>query len=67
MIGFNDTNGFEICVMDLMENYKDKLTTAEAIETFSNELHQSIEIAIIDMLENGQFNDINPDDYENQY
>ena len=67
MIGFKDTNGFELGVMDLMENYKDKLKTAENIEEFSNELHQSVEIAIRDMLENGEFNDINPDDYNEQY
>jgi hypothetical protein len=67
MIGFNQTNSFEICVMDLMEELKEKIKTAEDVEQFSMELHESIETAIGDMLDGGEFNGINIDDYNPQY
>ena len=65
-ISFKDTNSFEIYILDLMEAYEDKLKTAEDLEHFSEELHQSIEMAIQDALYDG-FNDINPDDYNPCY
>lgn len=61
-INGDDTNSFELYVMDLMDEYKKKLVTADDVFDFSEELHQSIEVAIQDMLEDG-FNDIDPFDY----
>ena len=66
MIGFNDTNNFEIYVMDLMEELKEKIKTAADVEQFSRELHESVETAITDMLE-GDFNGIHPDNYDPQF
>ena len=66
MIGFNDTNNFEIHVMDMMEELKEKIKTAADVEQFSGELHESVETAITDMLE-GDFNGIYPDDYDPQF
>ena len=66
IIGFKDTNDFRIYVMDLMEEHKDKIKTAEDLEQFSTELHESIEIVTMDMLKVG-FNDINPDNYNPQF
>lgn len=67
IIGFNDTNNFEIYVMDLMEELKDKIKSAEDVEQFSTELHESIETAIMDTLESGTYNGIDPDDYDAQF
>lgn len=67
IIGFNDTNNFEIYVMDLMEELKDKIKSAEDVEQFSTELHESIEIAIMDTLESGTYNSIDPDEYDAQF
>ena len=67
VIGFNDTNNFEIYVMDLMEELKDKIKSAEDVEQFSTELHESIETAIMDTLESGTYNGIDPDDYDVQF
>lgn len=66
IIGFKDTNDFRIYVMDLMEEHKDKIKTAEDLERFSTELHESIEIVTMDMLKVG-FNGINPDNYNPQF
>ena len=66
MIKFDDGNNFELSVMDLMDAYSDKLKTAEAVQDFSDDLHQHLEIAIQDMLLDG-FNGIDPDDYEPAY
>ena len=66
IVGFKQTKGFEIYVMDLMEELKDKIKTAEDLALFSTELHESIETAISDMLEVGNYG-INLDDYEAQF
>lgn len=67
IIGFRDTNEFEIYVMDLMEKLKDSIKTADDAEQFSIELHESIEASITDMLVATNFNGINPDDYNSQF
>ena len=67
IIGFYESNNFEIYVMDLMEKLQDRIKTAEDLEQFSTELHESIETAITDMLESGTYNEINPDDYDPQF
>ena len=68
MISTTDSINFELVVMEIMNQYKDRITTATDVETFSDELHQHIEIAIQDMLEDIEgFNGINPDDYNAQY
>ena len=66
IVGFKRTTDFELFVMDLMEELKDKIKTAEDLEQFSTELHESVEIAITDMLEDN-FNGIHPDDYNEQF
>lgn len=66
IIGFYESNNFEIHVMDLMEKLQDRIKTAEDLERFSTELHESVETAITDMIEDN-FNGINPDDYEPQF
>ena len=66
IIGFYESNNFEIHVMDLMEKLQDKIKNAEDLERFSTELHESVETAITDMLE-GDFNGIHPDDYNPQF
>lgn len=66
IIGFYESNNFEIHVMDLMEKLKDRIKTVEDLEQFSTELHESVETAITDMIEDN-FNGINPDDYELQF
>lgn len=66
IVGFKQTNSFEIYVMDLMQELKDKIKTAEDLELFSMELHESIEWAIRDMLEVANYG-INLDDYEAQF
>ena len=66
IIGFYESNNFEIHVMDLMETLKDRIQTAQDLEQFSIELHESIETAITDMLEGG-YGEINPDDYDTQF
>ena len=66
IIGFYDSNSFEVYVMDLMEKLQDRIKSAEDLEQFSIELHDSIETAIQDMLEGG-YGEINPDDYDNQF
>lgn len=66
IIGFYESNNFEIHVMDLMEKLKDRIKTVEDLEQFSTELHESVETAITDMLEDN-FNGINPDDYDPQF
>ena len=66
MITFRDKTDFEIYIMDLMYEYRSKLRCAEHIERFSNDLHQFIDIAITYMLDNG-FNEIDRNDYEDQY
>lgn len=67
IIGFYELNNFEIHVMELMEKLEDKIKTAEDLEQFSTELHESIEMAISDMLEDGECNGIDPDDYTVQF
>ena len=66
IIGFYESNNFELHVMDLMEKLQDKIKTAEDLEQFSTELHESVETAITDMLEDN-FNGIHPDDYNEQF
>lgn len=66
IVGFKRTTDFELFVMDLMEELKDKIKTAEDLEQFSTELHESVEIAITDMLEDG-FSGIDPDEYDSQF
>ncbi len=68
MITRTDSINFELAVLDMMEQYKDRIKVAADVERFSDELHQHIEIAIRDMLEdNDGFNGICPDDYSEQY
>lgn len=68
MISNSDSINFELVVMEMMEQYKERITAASDVETFSDELHQHIENAILDMLEDIEgFNGINPDDYNAQY
>lgn len=68
MISNSDSINFELVVMEMMEQYKKRITAASDVETFSDELHQHIENAILDMLEDIEgFNGINPDDYNVQY
>lgn len=66
IVGFAKTKDFRICVMNLMEKLKDKIKTAEDLEQFSIELHESIEIVIMDMLKVGNYG-INPYDYNSQF
>lgn len=66
IIGFYESNNFELHVMDLMEKLQDRIETAEDLERFSTELHESIETAITDMLEDG-YNGIDPDEYDAQF
>lgn len=66
MLTFHDKTNFELYIMDLMNKYRNKLRSAECVERFSNDLHQFIEIAITDMLDDG-FNGIDRNDYEDQY
>lgn len=66
IIGYRELNSFELSVMDLMENYKDKIKDVKELEWFSQDLHESIERAITDMLEDG-YGEINPDDYNPQF
>ena len=66
IIGFQESNSFEISVMDLMDMLKDRIESVEDLEQFSTELHESIETAITDMLMDG-YNGINPDDYDPQF
>ena len=68
MITRTDSINFELVVLDMMGQYKDRIKVAADVERFSDELHQHIEIAIRDMLEdNDGFNGICPDDYSEQY
>ena len=68
MISNSDSINFELVVMEMMEQYKERITAVSDVETFSDELHQHIENAILDMLEDIEgFNGINPDDYNAQY
>lgn len=66
IIGYRELNAFELSVMDLMKNYKDKIKDVKDLEWFSQDLHESIETAITDMLEDG-YGEINPDDYDTQF
>ena len=66
IIGFYESNNFEIHVMDLMEKLQDRIKNAKDLEQFSTELHESVETAITDMLEDN-FNGIHPDDYDPQF
>lgn len=66
IIGFYESSNFELHVMDLMEKLQDKIKTAEDLEQFSTELHESVETAIADMLEDN-FNGIHPDDYNEPF
>lgn len=66
IIGYRELNAFELSVMDLMENYKDRIKDVKDVEWFSQDLHESIETAITDMISDG-YNDINPDDYDPQF
>ena len=66
IIGYRELNAFELSVMDLMESYKDKIKDVKDLEWFSQDLHESIETAITDMLEDG-YGEINPDDYDPQF
>ena len=66
IVGFYESNNFELHVMDLMEKLQDRIETAEDLERFSTELHESIETAITDMLEDG-YSGIDPDEYDAQF
>lgn len=65
MISFADSNNFEIYVMDIVDKYKPK--DAEDYEILSDELHQSVEIAICDMIEDSDNGEKIMEEYEPRY
>lgn len=67
MLGFVESSKFEIIVMEWMKAYKDRIRTSHQAEVFSDELHRRVESAIKGMLAGGDFNGINPDEYNAQY
>ena len=66
MLSRTDIENFKMIIYDLMENYKDNIDTAEDVEDFSDDLHDSLESAIQEMLLDG-FNNIDAGDYDAQY
>ena len=62
-LSWENSNNFEIYVMDLCESIKPK--KCEDLESLAEELHQSIETAIEDFIRDSEEFDI--DDYEPVY
>ena len=62
-LSFNDGLSFEIYVSDLCESIKPQ--TCEDLEELARDLHERVEIAIWDFVNDSE--NLNIDDYENQY
>ena len=62
-LSWKDGLSFEICVSDLCESIKPE--SCKDLEKLSEDLHQRIEVAIEDFINDSE--NLNIDDYESQY